>query len=134
MSFSEAISSVFSKYASFSGRARRSEYWYFVLFNILVSLVIGVITALGTNGDSGSMNAGSILSSVYSLAVFLPSLAVCVRRLHDIGKSGWNYFIALIPLIGWIVLIVWLAREGEPGPNQYGPNPKEPFSPDTNNF
>jgi uncharacterized membrane protein YhaH (DUF805 family) len=104
------------KYAVFSGRSRRMEYWYFVLFNIIVSIVLGVIDGLlGTSG---------LLSGIYSLAVLIPTLAVTVRRLHDIDRSGWWILIALVPLIGVIVLLVFALLEGTPGDNQYGPNPK----------
>lgn len=85
MSFGEAIKSVFSKYAVFSGRARRSEYWYFYLFTFLVSLVLGCIPFLG------------LLSFFWSLAIIIPNIAVSVRRFHDIGKSGWNYLFFAIP-------------------------------------
>ena len=93
MSFGEAIKSVFSKYATFSGRARRSEFWYFLLFNFLVSFVLGLIPFL------------SVVSGLWALAVLIPSLAVTVRRFHDIGKSGWNYLIIVIPeltLMGYL--------------------------------
>ena len=111
------------KYAVFSGRSRRMEYWYFVLFNIIVSIVLGVIDGLlGTRGSG--MGAG-LLSGIYGLAVLIPSLAVTVRRLHDIDRSGWWILIALVPLIGTIVLLVFALLEGTPGANRYGPNPKE---------
>ena len=125
MTIKEAVTSVFQKYATFSGRARRSEYWYFTLFNSLVS---SLLTVLGRNifGDGSSTNIFTMLASLYSLAVFLPALAVTWRRLHDVGKSGANYFWVFLPVIGWIMLIVWLCRDSQPGENQYGPNPKEP--------
>ena len=111
------------KYAVFSGRSRRKEYWYFVLFNIIVAIVLaGIDAVLGT--FSPSANIG-LLSGIYCLAILIPSLAVTVRRLHDIGRSGWWIFINLIPLIGGIVLLVFALSEGTPGYNQYGPNPKE---------
>ena len=121
MGMMEAVKSVFSQYATFSGRARRSEYWYFVLFNLLVSFALAFVGNLigGRNGQFGRT-----LSSLYTLAVFVPGLAVCWRRLHDIGKSGGYYFIVLIPLVGWILLIVWLCQDSVPGSNQCGPNPK----------
>ena len=119
MTFTQAIQSVFSQYATFSGRARRSEYWFFVLFNY------GISAALGFLGRY--MFLFSILSGLYSLAVLIPSLAVTWRRLHDIGKGGGWYFFILVPLVGWIFLLVWLCRDSQPGQNAYGPNPKEPF-------
>ncbi|WP_424210973.1 DUF805 domain-containing protein [Streptomyces sp. BI20] len=107
---------VLKKYAVFSGRARRQEYWIFFLVNLGISIVLAIIDyALGT---------GSIIGGLYSLAVLLPGLGVAVRRLHDTGKSGWWILIALIPLIGGIWLIVLLATEGQRNPNQYGPDPK----------
>lgn len=110
------------QYADFSGRARRTEYWMFFLFNIIISIVLGFIdSSMGTT--SSFANIG-ILGLIYSLAVLIPGLAVCVRRLHDIGKSGWYYFIGLIPIIGVIILLVWFCTEGEPQSNAWGPDPK----------
>lgn len=118
MGFMDAVKSVFGNYAAFSGRARRSEYWYFVLFNFLVSFALGFIG--GLLGD----NVSTVLSSIWSLVVLIPSLAVAWRRLHDIGKSGAYFLLILIPLIGAILLIVWFCQPGQPGDNQYGPDPK----------
>lgn len=115
---------VLKKYADFSGRARRTEYWMFALFNFIFSLVtMGLDYALGTGGglfDNGLFNI------VYSLAVLIPSLAVLVRRLHDVGKSGWMFFIVLIPLVGAIWLLVLLVTDSQLGTNKWGPNPKAP--------
>ena len=102
-------------YADFNGRARRSEYWYFVLFNIIVGFVLGLIFG---------MIKLPWLSYVYSLAVLIPSLAVCVRRLHDIGKSGWFILIGLIPIIGGIWLLILFCKDSQPEANQWGANPK----------
>ena len=114
---------VLKKYAVFSGRARRAEYWYFVLFNIIVAIVLSLIdTLLGT---FNFMQGVGLLSGLYSLAVLIPTLAVTVRRLHDVDRSGWWIFINLIPLIGTIVLLVFAVTDGTPGSNRYGPNPKE---------
>ena len=121
MSLTEAVRSVFSKYATFTGRARRSEYWYFTLFNCIVSLVIYLIFGLLL----GMPTMQSIVSGLYSLAIIIPALAVCWRRLHDIGKSGANYLLILIPIVGFILLLIWFCRDSMPGENQYGPNPKE---------
>ncbi len=108
---------VLKQYADFNGRARRKEFWMFVLFNAIVSVILTTIDAmLGTYGA---------LSGIYGLAIFIPSLAVSVRRLHDIGKSGWMILVALIPVIGFIWLLVLYIMEGTPGENQYGANPKE---------
>ena len=113
---------VLKKSAVFSGRARRKEYWFFVLFNVIISLVLTVIdAAMGTYDET--VGTG-ILSGVYLLAIFIPSLAVAVRRLHDTGRSGWWNLIILIPLIGIIVLIVFLCLDGNAEENEYGASPK----------
>ncbi|MFF3863130.1 DUF805 domain-containing protein [Streptomyces sp. NPDC002209] len=107
---------VLKKYTVFSGRARRQEYWMFTLFNLIALIIVAVLdNAIGTY---------PLLYAIYALAVFLPGLAVGIRRLHDTGKSGWWMFIALVPLVGGIWLLVLMASEGQPQPNQYGPNPK----------
>lgn len=112
---------VLRKYAVFSGRARRREFWMFVLFNIVVSIALGVIDAI--IGWSFREGAG-VLGTLYSLAVIIPSIAVGVRRLHDTGRSGLWILIGLVPFIGWLVLLVFYVIDGERGPNQYGPDPK----------
>lgn len=109
---------VLKKYAVFSGRARRQEYWFFVLFNFLISLALGFID--GLIGFTAEGSGLGVLGALYSLAVFIPSLAVGVRRLHDTGRSGWWLLIAFVPLVGIIVLIVFLASNSEPGENKYG--------------
>ena len=108
------------KYADFSGRARRKEYWFFFLFNLIVSIVLGVIDSMLGLGAAGV----GILSGLYSLAVIIPSIAVGVRRLHDINKTGWWILIAFIPLIGILVLLVFALMSGTHGDNEYGPDPK----------
>ena len=110
------------KYACFSGRARRKEYWLFVLFNLIASIIIGVIA--GVLAGATGVGAFSYLGPIYSLAVLIPGFAVLFRRLHDTGRSGWWWLIAFIPIIGWIVLIVFCCLDSQPGDNQYGPNPK----------
>jgi uncharacterized membrane protein YhaH (DUF805 family) len=111
------------KYAVFSGRSRRMEFWYFVLFNIIVAVVLALIdTLLGTTTGVSSFG---LLSGIYSLAVLIPTLAVTVRRLHDIDRTGWWILINLIPLIGTIVLLVFELTPGTPGSNRYGPGPKQ---------
>ena len=117
MGFGEAVQSVFSKYATFSGRARRSEYWYFVLLQVIVT---AVLNGLYSATESVAFSAILVL---FDLALLVPSLAVCWRRLHDIGRSGAYYFFVLIPLVGWILLLVWMCQASQPGANQYGPNP-----------
>lgn len=113
---------VLKQYVDFGGRARRKEYWMFVLFNAIIAFVLGLIDGL-LGWEISYINMG-ILGLIYSLGVFLPSLAVSVRRLHDIGKSGWYILIGLIPLVGAIILIVWLCKEGESTSNDWGENPK----------
>jgi uncharacterized membrane protein YhaH (DUF805 family) len=113
---------VLKKYAQFSGRARRKEYWYFVLFNMIFSIVLAMVDNL-----TGTLNPESgvgLLSGIYSLAVLIPSIAVAFRRLHDTGRSAWWLLIGLIPLIGWIVLIVFLVQDSQEGENEYGVSPK----------
>jgi hypothetical protein len=110
-------------YAEFNGRARRSEYWYFVLFNLVISFVIGF--TFGVIAGLLDMPALANLAYLWSLAMFIPGLAVSVRRLHDIGRSGWWLLLSLIPLVGAIILIIWYCTDSQPGANQYGSNPKE---------
>ncbi len=111
MSFQDAVRTCLQKYVDFSGRAGRPEYWWFFLFNVLVSVVMEIINAIiGTQ----------ILGIIVSLALLLPSIAVGVRRLHDTNRSGWWILIGLIPLVGWIVLIIFFVTKGDAAPNQYG--------------
>ena len=112
---------VLKKYAVFEGRARRKEYWMFILFNLLIAIGLSII-----DGVSGLINTTgfSPLETLYALAVFLPGLAVFVRRMHDINRSGWSILFAFIPIVGAIMLLVWLVREGVQGDNQYGHDPK----------
>ena len=107
---------VLRQYTDFSGRARRREYWMFVLANFIIAFVLGIIDTI--------IGWGQILSGIYSVAVLLPSLAVAVRRLHDIGKSGWWLFLCLIPLIGGIWVIVLMCKDSQYEANQWGANPK----------
>jgi uncharacterized membrane protein YhaH (DUF805 family) len=107
---------VWRKFATFSGRARRSEYWMFLLFNTIVSTALfAVDMVLGTV---------FLLGGIYALAAFIPTLAVTVRRLHDTGKSGWWILITFIPLIGAIAFLVFMFQDSYAGDNEYGPNPK----------
>jgi uncharacterized membrane protein YhaH (DUF805 family) len=118
MGFTEAITSGFRNYVNFSGRAVRSEFWYWVLFAILASIVAGLID-LALFGIEGS----SPINSLVGLALFLPGLAVSVRRLHDLDRSGWWILLGLIPLVGIIILIVWYCQRGTNGPNRFGSDP-----------
>lgn len=111
---------VLRQYADFSGRARRKEYWMFALFNVIALLVASLVDGmLGMRGASG---IGPVYG-LYGLAVMVPGIAVAVRRMHDLGKSGWVLLLGLIPLVGLIVLY-WAVQEGEPTENAYGPDPK----------
>jgi uncharacterized membrane protein YhaH (DUF805 family) len=122
MSFIDAVKSVLSKYVGFTGRARRSEYWWFALFTILVSIVTSILDgALGLDFEGSTTG---LIGLVASLALLLPSLAVGVRRLHDTDRTGWWLLIALVPLVGFIVLIVFFVLDSTPGTNRFGPNPK----------
>lgn len=113
------------KYAVFSGRSRRKEYWDFVLLNSLASIILSIIDSnIGASINTDYGIGIGILSSLFSLAILVPNLAVSVRRLHDTNHSGWWLFLGLIPLLGGIVLLVFYLTDSQPGDNQYGPNPK----------
>ncbi|WP_409304746.1 DUF805 domain-containing protein [Peribacillus sp. SCS-155] len=107
---------VLQNYAGFQGRARRKEYWMFVLINVIISFVLSILQTI--------LDIESWLTSLYSLAILLPSIAVTARRLHDTGRTGWWQLIALIPLIGAIILIVFLVHDSDAHDNKYGPLPK----------
>ncbi len=107
---------VLKNYANFSGRARRHEFWMFYLANFIIGLVMGIVALIPI--------LGGLVSTVYSLAILIPSLAVAVRRLHDVGKSGWWLLICLIPLVGAILLLVWFCTDSKPEENQWGFSPK----------
>lgn len=110
------------KYATFEGRARRTEYWFFVLFNVLAIIVLEILdVVLGTFSKETGFG---LLSGLYAIAVLLPSLAVIVRRLHDTDRSGWWILIEFIPLIGGLVLLVFTLLDSTPGSNRFGPSPK----------
>ncbi|MDP4301854.1 DUF805 domain-containing protein [Leptothrix discophora] len=109
MGFTDAVRTCFTKYVDFKGRASRSEFWNWALFNLIASIVLGILS--------------DRLSLAFAVATLLPYIAVATRRLHDTGRGGWAQLVGLIPLIGWIVVLVWLVRPGEPGPNRYGPEP-----------
>jgi uncharacterized membrane protein YhaH (DUF805 family) len=113
MSFAESVRNCFSKYVTWSGRAGRAEYWWFTLF-VFVVYVVGLVITLSIHS--------SIPVILFVLVIILPSIAVTVRRLHDTGRSGWWYWISLVPFIGGIVLLVFMCT-GSQGPNQYGSGP-----------
>ena len=110
------------QYADFSGRARRKEYWMFFLCNLIIAFVLGFIDSM-LGWYSLEYGIG-ILGGLYSLCLLIPGLAVSVRRLHDIGKSGWNFLFILIPLVGAIILLIWFCKEGERRSNNWGADPK----------
>ncbi|HEX7250534.1 MAG TPA: DUF805 domain-containing protein [Burkholderiales bacterium] len=105
-----------NKYATFSGRARRKEYWMFFLFNVLVAIGLGIIEAL--------IGTGGLIGALYSLAVLIPGIAVTVRRLHDTSRTGWWVLIVFVPLVGALILLIFMVLDSQPGDNEYGPNPK----------
>lgn len=116
VSFGEAIKrAIVENYCNFQGRASRSEYWWYCLFTFLLGLCVTFIF--------GNDTAGQVISGIVSLALLLPGLGLVWRRLHDIGKAGGYYFFVLIPLVGWIILIVWLCKPSEPQANRFGPEP-----------
>jgi uncharacterized membrane protein YhaH (DUF805 family) len=113
---------VLKNYATFSGRAHRREFWMFVLINLIISAVLnGIDRAAGLTFANGSQG---ILATVYAVAVFLPGIALSVRRLHDIGKPGFYLLLAFIPCLGGLLLLYWYIQDSNPGPNAYGANPK----------
>ena len=114
MGFVEAVKHVFSNYANFNGRAARSEYWWFVLFYVIVYTVLSVLTSIAS--------IFGILGLIFMLGMLVPSIAVAVRRMHDTDRSGWMVLISLIPLVGLIV-IYWFCLRGTVGPNQFGDDP-----------
>jgi uncharacterized membrane protein YhaH (DUF805 family) len=122
MGFGGAIATCFRKYVDFTGRARRAEYWWFILFYCLLIGALSVADLMMLSARTG----GSVLSGLASLALFLPSLAVAVRRLHDTDRTGWWVLIGLVPLIGWIIYLVFMCQRGTEGPNRFGADPLGP--------
>jgi uncharacterized membrane protein YhaH (DUF805 family) len=110
------------KYATFTGRSRRREYWFFILFYIIFAVALGFVDGLVGTVDVAS--GLGVFSSIFLLATFIPSISVAVRRLHDTDRSGWWLLIGLVPLVGSIVILVFTLLDGTPDQNQYGPNPK----------
>ncbi len=108
---------VLKKYVVFNGRSRRKEYWMFILFNVIITVVLGFIERL--------LKMPGILSGLYTLAVLIPGIAVTIRRLHDTARTGWWILIGLVPVVGFIVLLIFMALEGTQGENQYGADPKQ---------
>ena len=122
MSFTQAIGSGFGKYAVFNGRSSRSEYWWWTLFVIIGYVVFAVVDSI--------IGTYPLLYVIWALAVLLPGLAVTIRRLHDIDKSGWWFLVGLIPFIGGIILLIWFVSRGSEGPNRFGENPLQAQAPD----
>ena len=116
-----SVKSCLKRYVQFSGRACRSEYWYWTLATIVLAFILAFVTGDSSNPEGES----SLVSDLCSLAIFLPSLAVFVRRMHDIGRSGWNYLWNLLPIIGWIIVLVYLCKPSAPA-NEYGEGPATP--------
>lgn len=114
-------------YANFEGRARRQEYWMFILFNFIIQVGLWILFVIFGAISPPLVFVPGIALLIYALYVFIPNLAVLVRRLHDTGNSGWMLLVSLIPLIGGIWLLVLLCTEGNYGPNQYGPDPKAEY-------
>ncbi len=124
--------SVLKKYVDFNGRLSRKGYWYFFLANFLISLAVSVAEFIFANGfveltspSSPSITDFTLFSSIYSLILLLPAFAASVRRLHDTNRSGWNYLLLFIPIVGWIVVLVFLFKKGDQQENKYGPVPTE---------
>jgi len=113
---------VLKKYATFSGRAQRAEYWFFVLFYILIFIGLTIIDSV--TGTLNPLYGFGLLGGLFALSMLIPSIAVGVRRLHDTGRSGWWMLLALVPLIGGIILLVFFCLDSQPGDNAHGPNPK----------
>jgi len=112
---------VLRNYVGFSGRARRKEYWMFVLVNFILTLVLGIVDKiLGWERAGGE----GILTTIYALLVFLPSLAVLFRRLHDTDRSAWWLLLILIPIVGWLIILAFNCQAGTAGENRFGPDPK----------
>jgi uncharacterized membrane protein YhaH (DUF805 family) len=115
-SFGGSIALCFNRYVQFSGRSPRAEYWYFVLFTVLIGGGADLVDAVWLNGSG-------IFSTIVNLAVFLPALSVYVRRLHDLDRSGWWYWLILVPVVGWVILFIWAVSRGTRGTNRFGPDP-----------
>jgi uncharacterized membrane protein YhaH (DUF805 family) len=113
---------VLKKYAVFTGRARRKEYWMFVLCNLIVYVVLAILASILSAATNSSVF--TVILYLYVLAILLPTIALGVRRLHDTGRSGWWMLIALVPFLGAITLFIFSVLDSQPGDNLYGPNPK----------
>lgn len=119
------------RYADFNGRSRRKEYWMFALFHILAIVALTIVAVIGgmIGGGDGKMGplgiVGLVVLGLFALAMIVPTIAVSVRRFHDLGKSGWFYLLSFIPGVGGFIVLVFMCLEGTPGDNVYGPDPKQ---------
>ena len=130
MEIGAAVRSALGQYATFAGRAQRAEFWWFVLFCSLVGIGADILDAAIFGpavwrhaAGTTSRHLPGLFNSLWNLAVFLPSISVAVRRLHDGSRSGWWWWLWLVPVIGWIVLLIWFASRGSDGPNRFGGDP-----------
>lgn len=119
MNFITAVKTCFQKYVTFEGRARRAEYWWWVLFTIIASMILGGFDTI----FFGVPEITGPTSGLFSLLTFLPGLSVWIRRLHDTDRSGWWALLIIIPLIGWLILLIWAIQKGTDGGNRFGPDP-----------
>lgn len=119
MTLQESVRTCLTKYAEFSGRATRSEYWWFVLAQLIAGFLIGFIVGF----IDGGTNLASTANLLLTLGLLLPAIGVAIRRLHDTGRSGWWYLLVFIPIIGWIALIYWFVQPSMNGSNEYGNEP-----------
>ena len=120
---------VLKKYAVFSGRSRRSEYWVFFLIQFIIGIVLSGLGSVLSAQESLLALPVNAIYFIYIIGTLIPGIAVTIRRLHDTDRSGWWIFIGIIPIIGAILLIIWFCMDGTIGSNSYGPNPKEPQQP-----
>jgi uncharacterized membrane protein YhaH (DUF805 family) len=125
MDFFTAIKTVFAKYATFSGRAPRAEFWFFCLFTFLGGLITAVLDA----ALFPEQQLLSPLNTIFTLVTLVPAISCTARRLHDIDKSGWWQLLWFLPIIGWIIVIVWMCTNSTPGDNRFGPHPYGQLSP-----